>query len=103
MNWGEFFKTFLRNLLATLVIAGGVLGVVGYWMGGTEGLVNGFSWGVILTLFSAPFSAFVLISRQYWGDYAGRYSAWKFKKDSEGEPDDPGLAENSNDRWPQSK
>jgi TctA family transporter len=100
MKWGAFFLEFLRNLVLTLVIAGAVLGTLGYLWGGVEGLRNALSWALAITLFSAPLSALMLIQGKYWADFAGRYSTWYVKKETEGEKPSASRAEDGEDRWP---
>ena len=100
MNWRNFLLTYLRNLVLTLVIAGAILGTLGYNWAGVEGLKNALSWALVFTLFSAPFSALALIQRKYWGDFAGRYSTWFVKKETEGDAREHEQAEADHTPWP---
>ena len=84
MNWRLFFKVFLRNVIGTIALTVIILGSIGFLVAGQEGLLNGAIWGLTIGLMSFPFMAFVVYSK-YWGDIAGAYGNWWFKKELEGE------------------
>lgn len=83
MDWGRFFKLFLPGVLAAPLLAGLILGVIGFFVSGAEGFINGATWGVSLGLVAVPFTAYTVFAR-YWGDYSGRYGAAWIKKETEG-------------------
>ncbi len=90
MNWKEFFKLLVRNVLGAMLVVGAVLGVFGFLVAGKVGLVNGLSWGLVLGFLSVPFTTFIIFQK-FWGDYSGRFgSAW-FKDQAMG--DDPDKRE----------
>lgn len=83
MDWGKFFKRFLPAVIAAPLLAGLVLGIIGFLVAGTEGFVNGAVWGIALGLLSVPFTAFTIYVK-YWGDYSGRYGAAWIEKETTG-------------------
>lgn len=88
MNWAKFFGVFLRNVLLVTVLSGLFLALLGYLFAGEQGFANGATWGVILGIASAPFSAFAIISAKYWGDFSGRLGAWWVKRETEGDEEE---------------
>lgn len=72
MNWKAFFIEFFRFVVLAILGATLALGVVGFFVDGRNGFVNGATWGFVLGLVSVPFTAFTMLAK-YWGDVSGRY------------------------------
>src|SRR4030095_7273356 len=86
MNWLNFFKVFLRNLLLFTVLSTLGLGGIGYLLAGKEGFLNLATWGFALGLLGSFSSGFaMLMSANFWSGYSTRYGQDWFKKQSEGE------------------
>jgi hypothetical protein len=45
-------------------------------------------WGLAFGAFSVPVGGYVIMAK-YWGSFAGRYSAWRYKNDTEGDENKP--------------
>ena len=98
MNWTKFFLLYLRNVALATLGGGAILGLAGFLLAGKEGAVNMAYWGLVLGFaFGLP-SGLLMFQAKFWGDYAGRYGRWWFKKESEGEH--PERISETYDRWP---
>ncbi|MBN1665591.1 MAG: hypothetical protein JW862_00820 [Anaerolineales bacterium] len=84
MNWREYFIKFFRNAILTTLAIVVVLGLIGLLIAGQEGMLNGASWGLVLSLISWPFMGFFMYGK-YWSDYAGRFGSWWVNKESKGD------------------
>jgi hypothetical protein len=84
MDWKHFFIVFVRNVIITLGLSSLSLGMFGLLLAGWEGFVNMAIWGLVLGLMAVPMTAW-MIQGKYWSDFAGRYSQWWVKKETEGD------------------
>ena len=90
MNWLQFLKRLLINLLLSVLTATLVLGLGGFLLAGREGLINGASWGVLLgTLTGLSMGVFLALQPGYWEDFAGRMAGWWVKHEEPAEAPDP--------------
>jgi drug/metabolite transporter (DMT)-like permease len=78
---GKVLKLFLRNIGPIVLLAGLILGSIGFLLAGWNGFVNGATWGVVLGLVAAPFMAMVILAK-YWGGYSERYGSWWIDEES---------------------
>jgi drug/metabolite transporter (DMT)-like permease len=68
MNWKLFLLRFLRNIVVGTLLTMGVLGLIGYLLGGREGFENMLMWGLVLGLLGSFSSGLAMIvSAKYWG------------------------------------
>lgn len=68
MNWKTFFLKFFRNLVISVVLCVAVLGLLGYLVGGTVGLVNMMNWGLVLGLLGGfSFGIGMIFQAKFWG------------------------------------
>jgi len=88
MDWKTFFLKFFRNLVISIVLCIFVLGIFGYLLGGTEGLINMAYWGLGLGLLGGfSWGIGMIFEAKFWGG-EGNYKflpewSWFIKK-----PDD---------------
>ena len=90
MNWLQFFKRFLINLLVSMAVGVILLGLGGLLLAGKTGLINGLGWGALVGAL-AGLSIGVLFALQpgYWEDVAGRFAGWWVKHEEPEEGEDP--------------
>jgi len=69
MDWKTFFLKFFRNLVISIVLSVGILGLFGYLLGGKVGLVNMMYWGLGLGLLGG-FSIGIgfIFQAKFWGE-----------------------------------
>jgi len=68
MNWKTFFLLFFRNLLISVVLCVGILGLLGYLLGGAVGLVNMAYWGLALGLLGGfSWGIGMIFQAKFWG------------------------------------
>jgi len=68
MNWKTFFLKFLRNVVVSVVLCAGVLGLLGYIFGGTEGFINMAYFGTALGLLGGfSFGIGMIFQAKFWG------------------------------------
>lgn len=90
MNWLQFLKRLLINVLLSVLTATLVLGLGGFLLAGREGLINGASWGVLLgTLTGLSMGVLLALQPGYWEDFAGRMAGWWVKHEEPDENPDP--------------
>ena len=88
MEWKKLLKYIFLFIILPLFGTSLVLGIVGLFVAGWEGLKGGLLWGMALGAFSLPVGGYVIFAK-YWGSFAGRYSAWHYKNDTEGDDKKP--------------
>ena len=93
MNWKTFFIKFFRNVVISVVLSVVILGLLGYLLGGTVGLVNMAYWGLALGLLGGfSIGIGMIFQAKFWGG-EGNYKIfpewnWFIKKsDDEDKPD----------------
>ena len=68
MSWKTFFLKFFRNLGISIVYCVGILGLLGYLLGGTVGLVNMAFWGLALGLLGGfSIGLGMIFQAKFWG------------------------------------
>ena len=67
MNWRTFFKLLVRNTLTGALVAGLVLGTVGYFLAGRVGFGNVLTWGILLGLSGGVMSTVGMFYPLFWG------------------------------------
>lgn len=68
MNWKTFLIKFLRNVLVSVILCVGILGLMGYLLGGQAGLVNMVYWGLILGLLGGfSWGIGMIFEAKFWG------------------------------------
>jgi drug/metabolite transporter (DMT)-like permease len=68
MNWKTFFLKFFRNLVISVVSCVAVLGLLGYLLGGTVGLINMAYWGLTLGLLGGfSWGIGMIFEAKFWG------------------------------------
>ena len=93
MKWKTFFIQFFRNLVISVVFCVGLLGLLGYLLGGTVGLVNMMYWGLALGLLGGfSFGIGMIFQAKFWGG-EGNYEifpewSWFIKKSDENQKRD---------------
>lgn len=93
MDGKTFFLKFFRNLVVSIVLSVGILGLLGYLLGGTVGLVNMMYWGLALGLLGGfSWGIGMIFEAKFWGG-EGNYELfplwnWFIKKsDDDDKPD----------------
>jgi drug/metabolite transporter (DMT)-like permease len=93
MNWKTFFLKFLRNLVISVLLCVGVLGLLGYLLGGQEGFVNMVYWGLALGLLGGfSFGIGMIFLAKFWSQQ-GNYTmfpewSWFIKKSDDDNKND---------------
>lgn len=93
MKWKTFFILFFRNLVISVVFSVGLLGLLGYLLGGTVGLVNMMYWGLGLGLLGGfSFGIGMIFQAKFWGG-EGNYKMfpewnWFIKKSDDNQKRD---------------
>jgi len=68
MSWKTFFLKFFRNIGISIVFCVGILGLLGYLLGGTVGLVNMAFWGLALGLLGGfSIGLGMIFQAKFWG------------------------------------
>jgi len=68
MNWKTFLLKFLRNVVISVVLCVVVLGLFGYLLSGTVGLVNMMYWGLAFGLLGGfSWGIGMIFEAKFWG------------------------------------
>jgi len=90
MNWLQFIKHFLVNLLISMAASVLILGLGGWLLAGKTGLVNGVGWGLLFgTMGGLTIGTLFSLQPSYWEDFAGRFAGWWVKHKEPAEDGDP--------------
>lgn len=93
MDWKVFLLKFLRNLVISVLLCVAVLGLLGYLLGGQEGLVNMVYWGLALGLLGGfSWGLGMIFEAKFWGG-EGNYKifpewSWFIKKSDDDKKND---------------
>lgn len=99
MSGLNFVFKIIRNLLVTVILVTVSLALLGYFLAGRAGFVNGASWGVLLGSVGGIYSSAVLVLANSGRDYSGRFGAWWIKQETEGDGKPP-SEEPAHSQWP---
>ena len=88
MGWGKAILIFLRNTAISIVLAGLVMGGIGFAIAGREGFLNGLTWGLALGSLSIIPMFFALVNARFWGGYSERAGSWWYRKQFENEDEE---------------
>jgi hypothetical protein len=90
MNWLQFLKRFVVNLVVAGLIGTLLVGLIGFLLAGKQGLINGAGWGLLFGILSG-LSVGLLLALQpgYWEDFAGRLAGWWVKHKEPDAEEDP--------------
>ena len=68
MNWKTLLLKFLRNFVIGIVVSVSILSLLGYILGGWEGLINMVYFGVVLGVLGGLSAGIgVIVQANFWG------------------------------------
>ena len=85
MNWIQFLKRFVINILVAVIASTVFFGGIGLLLAGTPGMLNLGNLGLLLGLIGGvTFGAVFCLKSKDWGGLTGGYATWWLKRETEG-------------------
>ena len=85
MNWIQFLKRFVINILVAVIASTMFFGGIGLLLAGTPGMLNLGNLGLLLGLIGGvTFGAAFYLKSKDWVGLTGGYATWWLKRETEG-------------------